>query len=48
MRERRVFPSVSVYANILDRLSASGHSDLLSRALDLFHNKQLLYNGMYM
>ena len=45
MREKRVFPSVTIYAAIMDRLSASGHSDLLPRALDLVHNKQLIYNG---
>ena len=45
MRERRVFPSVGVYASLLDRLSLSGHSDLLPRALDLVPDKQLVYNG---
>jgi pentatricopeptide repeat protein len=47
MRERRVFPSVGVYSSLLDRLSLSGHSDLLPRALDVVPDKQLLYNDLY-
>lgn len=45
MRLRRVFPSMAVYGSIMDRLSTSGHSDMLPRALDLIQEKQLMYHG---
>lgn len=47
MRSRRVFPSMGVFSTIMDHLSAGGHSDVMSRALDLVQEKQLMYHGNY-
>ena len=45
MRKEKVFPSVSLFTAVLERLSVSGHSDLLSHTVDLVPSKELMRAG---
>ena len=45
MKDKGVFPSVSLFTAIMERLSISGHSDVLCHVLDLVPDKELLCNG---